>query len=256
MKKVLIRADDLGYSRGVNYGIYDSVHKGIIKNVGVMINMPFTKHGLSLLKNEDIDLGLHINISNDVPVLNPKLIPSLTDKNGVFKRSKVYRLAFKNGEDFVDLNEAVQEIDAQYKLFRKLIGRDPDYFEGHAVMSNNFIKALSIVADKYNLPLVKFGLPDTPFSFKQYTKFVAVMDSMFPNYDPMNSLKRMISKTKNNNDVIPMFVAHPGYLDQYILNNSSLTIPRTQEVEMLINPNTKKYLFENQIKLIRYIECK
>ena len=28
MKKILIRADDLGYSRAVNYGIYDSVHCG------------------------------------------------------------------------------------------------------------------------------------------------------------------------------------------------------------------------------------
>ena len=29
-----------------------------------------------------------------------------------------------------------------------------------------------------------------------------------------------------------MMVLHPGYLDAFILNTSSLTIPRTQEVEM------------------------
>ena len=28
MKRLLIRADDLGYARSVNYGIYDSVHQG------------------------------------------------------------------------------------------------------------------------------------------------------------------------------------------------------------------------------------
>lgn len=57
MKQILIRADDLGYSRAVNYGIYDAIHNGIINNVGVMVNMPATEHGLDLLKNEDIDFG-------------------------------------------------------------------------------------------------------------------------------------------------------------------------------------------------------
>ena len=36
MKQLLIRADDLGYSDGVNYGIAKAVNKGIVKSVGVM----------------------------------------------------------------------------------------------------------------------------------------------------------------------------------------------------------------------------
>ena len=32
--KIMVRADDLGYSRGVNYGIYDTVKNGVIKNIG------------------------------------------------------------------------------------------------------------------------------------------------------------------------------------------------------------------------------
>jgi len=34
MKRILIRADDLGYSEGVNYSIAKSVKDGTIKNVG------------------------------------------------------------------------------------------------------------------------------------------------------------------------------------------------------------------------------
>ena len=33
MRKILVRADDLGYSEGVNYGIAKSVKDGIIKSV-------------------------------------------------------------------------------------------------------------------------------------------------------------------------------------------------------------------------------
>ena len=43
--KIMVRADDLGYSRGVNYGIYDTVKKGVIKNIGFMVNMPDSVEG-------------------------------------------------------------------------------------------------------------------------------------------------------------------------------------------------------------------
>lgn len=50
MEKILIRADDLGYSEAVNYGIEKSVKDGLIASVGVMTNMPPSKHGVNLLK--------------------------------------------------------------------------------------------------------------------------------------------------------------------------------------------------------------
>ena len=53
-KKVLFRADDLGYSEAVNYGIEKAVKEGLIRSVGVMVNMPTTAHGVELLKNEQI----------------------------------------------------------------------------------------------------------------------------------------------------------------------------------------------------------
>ena len=52
MKQLLIRADDLGYSDGVNYGIAKAVNKGVVKSVGVMTNMPTAMDGLKLLKKE------------------------------------------------------------------------------------------------------------------------------------------------------------------------------------------------------------
>ena len=41
--KIIVRADDLGYSRAVNLGIADTVKHGIINNVGLMVNMPTTE---------------------------------------------------------------------------------------------------------------------------------------------------------------------------------------------------------------------
>lgn len=53
---------------------------------------------------------------------------------------------FERGEDFVVLEEAVLEIEAQFQRFQKLTGDKPHYFEVHAVFSNNFLKGLELVA--------------------------------------------------------------------------------------------------------------
>ena len=51
MKKIIVRADDLGFTEGVNYGIEKACRDGIIRSVGIMTNMPATKHGYDLVKD-------------------------------------------------------------------------------------------------------------------------------------------------------------------------------------------------------------
>ncbi|MCF0106174.1 MAG: ChbG/HpnK family deacetylase, partial [Holdemanella sp.] len=145
-REVLIRADDLGFSEGINYGIEKSVRQGIIKTIGIMTNMPATQHGYDLVKDLDLCFGLHTNICVGKPLCDPKLVPSICDENGNLKSSKTYRQAFKEGYDFVNLDEVILEIEAQYQRFVELTGDKPHYFEGHAVMSMNFFKGMEIVA--------------------------------------------------------------------------------------------------------------
>ena len=76
------------------------------------------------------------------------------------------------------------------------------------------------------------------------------MDSMSPEYDPWQSLKNAVA---NADPEMPnVFVCHPGYLDNYILNNSSLTINRTKEVAMLCDPDIRQWLENQRVQLIRY----
>ena len=118
-KRMLIRADDLGYSEGVNLGIAKSVNEGLIRNIGVMPNMPLAKQGLDLLKRDDLCLGQHTNVCVGSPLSNPADIPSITDENGMFVSSRTYRTA---DHDFVVLDEVVLEIEAQYQKFKELTG--------------------------------------------------------------------------------------------------------------------------------------
>jgi len=248
MTKVIVRADDLGYSEAVNLGIEKTVKDGIINNVGVMVNMPATQHGLDLLAGTNVCLGCHTVICAGRPLTDPKLIPSITTPDGYFKPSKVYRSA---KHDFVNLDEVIIEFEAQYQRFVALTGHKPGYFEGHAVVSDNFIKGLQLVAEKHGVRFLNFSFDGTPTPLNGKNLYVA-MESMQPNYDPLATLKKMALAT--HADGYGVMVCHPGYLDNYILTHSSLTIPRTQEVAMLCDDETRDWLKENNIELIRYDE--
>lgn len=247
MKRVLVRADDLGYSEGVNYGIIKSIKDGIVNNVGVMVNMDATKHGVDLIKEYPVCLGQHTNICIGKPICEPSLIPSIVDEFGQFKASKIYRSA-KN--DFVVLDEVILEIEAQYEKFKELFGREPDYFEGHAVASDNFFKGLQIVAKRHGLKYS--GMPLHGEAMLVGKTYVYMnMDSSQPDYNPFISLKKIAMIER---DEVEVMVLHPGYLDDFILKNSSLTIPRTLEVSMACNDMTRQWLSDNDIKLMKYSE--
>ncbi len=247
--RILVRADDLGYSEGVNCGLAKSVKDGIIRSVGVMTNMPAVTHGLTLLKGVPVCYGQHTNICVGRPLTDPACIPSLCQPNGELKPSRAYREAAKRGEDFVVLDEVILEIEAQYQRFVELIGGEPHYFEGHAVASDNFFKGLQIVAERHGLDYLGFS-PLGPVKFRN-TMLYTSMDSMQPGYDPFESLKQAARKDYGP-DGCAMFVCHPGYLDDFILKTSSLTVPRTQEVAMAIAPETKAWLAENDVQVITY----
>ena len=246
MKKILLRADDLGYSEAVNLGIEKSIRQGLIRSLGVMVNMPATLHGVELIRDCDIALGVHVNICAEQPLSDPALIPSLVDEKGYFKSSKTYRSA---SEDFVVFDEVIIEIEAQYHRFLELFGRKPDYFEGHAVASAQFFKGLEYVANKYQLKYSGFPMDDK--SIRVGDSLVAFhMESLQPNYDPFVLLQKMVASASD--EVVQMGIFHPGYLDQYILTHSSLLQERCLEVEVLTKPATKNFLEQAGVVLIDY----
>ena len=246
MKKLMIRADDLGYCESVNYGINRAVRDGVVRCVGVMPNMEWAEHGVHLLDGTDVVFTVHANICQGKPITDPKLIPSLVDENGNFKDKTLYREA---KEDFVVLDEVILEVEAQYLRLAELIGRKPYMVEAHAVPSNNFNKALAIVAKKYGVECLSFVPGRGPKVGKYFFKFS--MDSGNPGYNPFESLKKAMDQEFAEDEAMLM-VLHPGYVDEYVMNTSYITTQRALEVAMAINPEVPKWCAENGVELITY----
>jgi len=249
-KRILIRADDLGYSEGINYGIAKTVGCGIVRSVGLMTNMPLAKQGVELLKGSDVCFGQHTNICVGRPLCDPRLIPSITGPDGEFRKSREYRTAEK---DFVVLEEVILEIEEQYQKFKELTGKEPSYFEGHAVSSANFSKGLQIVAKRHGLDYLGF-VSEKPLVFR-HTEIAAWMESMQADYQPFASLQRCVLK-EYKDDECPMFISHPGWLDNYILTHSSLTINRAREAEMLCDPAVREWLADHHVRVVTFDEIR
>ena len=89
--KVIFRADDLGMSEGINYGIAKAISCGPITSVGLMPNMPAAAHGFDLVAKSGVSVGQHTNICLGKPISDPASIPSLVDEHGLFCSSRTIR---------------------------------------------------------------------------------------------------------------------------------------------------------------------
>jgi predicted glycoside hydrolase/deacetylase ChbG (UPF0249 family) len=83
---LIINADDLGFSECVDKGIVRSYREGVLTSTTAMINMPGAVDVVRQVHSEypGLAIGLHLNITTGSPVLDPDLLPGLTDDDGNF----------------------------------------------------------------------------------------------------------------------------------------------------------------------------
>ena len=247
MEKILVRAYYLGYSEAFNYGLARAVKSGIVRSVGVMSNMEWAEHGVRLLDGTDVTFTLHANICQGKPITDPKLIPSLVGANGEFKDKNLYREA---KEDFVVLEEVIMEVEAQYLRLVELTGKKPYMVEAHAVPSNNFNKAIAIVAQRNGVECMKFDMETKRAMIGKYAMKFS-MDSGNPDYDPFESFKKCALQDMAE-DEAGLMVLHPGYVDKYVYDTSYITKARALEVDFAINPEVPKWCQENGVQMLTY----
>ncbi len=245
--KLILRADDLGFSEAVSLGILKAVKDGLITSVGMMPNMPSASYGYQLVKDYDIALGQHTNICVGKPLSDSSLIPSLVQPNGEFCSSKEIR---SRQEDTICVEECEIEIEAQLKRFQEITGRNPDYFEGHAVFSKNFFIALENVAKRHHL---FFCNPNLDLKWEEEHQLYGLpffKEDERGLYNPSEYMQEHLEKIKSNPCSVAIF--HPGYLDQYILTHSSFTHIRAMECAFLCSDWLKQWVKDNNIELVDF----
>ena len=85
MLKKIFNADDFGISPGVNQAIAKAHKEGVLNSTSIMINLKYAQQAVELAgQMPDLNIGLHANLTNEMPVLSRHRIPLLVDERGKF----------------------------------------------------------------------------------------------------------------------------------------------------------------------------
>jgi chitin disaccharide deacetylase len=221
--KLIVNADDFGYSRGVNYGIIDAHKNGIVNSATMMMNMPGVMHAVELAKeNPKLQVGIHLVLTCGKPLRAD--VPSLVNENGIFKRI----FEFKEQRD-LSLDELEREWNAQIEKFLET-GLTPTHFDSHHHVHNipEFLPVVQSLSKKYNLSTRRF-LKDPVEGVPAFSN--VFLHDFYGEGATYDYFENLVTRVQDGQTVEVM--CHPGYLDHEILNGSSYAVDRVKETDIL-----------------------
>lgn len=135
MLRLIVNADDGGYSASRDAGIVACVDAGAVTSVSVLVNGASAPGALRALaaRAPRVSVGLHLNLTEGRPVCPPERVPSLLapPARAVFRGKAGFRAAVAAGE--VRGDELAAECAAQTARFVALhpAGAPPTHVDGH-----------------------------------------------------------------------------------------------------------------------------
>lgn len=121
--KLIVNADDFGYSKGVNLGIIEAHRAGVVTSTTTMVNMGGFEHAVQLARETPtLGVGIHLVLTCGAPVSHD--VPSLTDEHGRFHR----------GYDYLGTTSP-EDVERELRSRRKVFG-DGTYPDAHRQSSS------------------------------------------------------------------------------------------------------------------------
>jgi predicted glycoside hydrolase/deacetylase ChbG (UPF0249 family) len=130
LRNLIVNADDLGWTEGVNRGIAEAHRNGIVTSASLLANGAAFEAGVELARTMPaLGVGVHLNLSDGAPVAPRELVTSLLNERGELEgrpESLLLRLARRS----VLLEEVEREWDAQIQKVRDF-EMQPTHLDGH-----------------------------------------------------------------------------------------------------------------------------
>ena len=130
MRNLIVNADDLGWTAGVNRGIAEAHRHGIVTSTSLLANGSAFADGVKTASElPGLGVGVHLNLSDGVPIAPAERVKSLLNEDGEFAggpESLLMRLTTKS----LQAKEVEREWDAQIEKVRGA-GIRPTHLDGH-----------------------------------------------------------------------------------------------------------------------------
>lgn len=232
--KLIINADDFGYTKGVSEGIITGYHQGIIRSTTALTNMEGIAYAAFLAKDApDLGIGVHLTLTLGNALTKGTTI---TKDGGAFKSRKVFYEELEQ----LDRQEVYAEFKAQIERFYEVFDQAPDHLDSHhSVHDANemLLEVTKQLASEYQLPIRRYS------NFTYATGF----------YGESATVKNMIDILERHKQETGIeLMTHPGFCDLDLYRNSSYATHRVQELSVLCDPKLLQYIEAQSIELTNY----
>jgi hopanoid biosynthesis associated protein HpnK len=156
MKRLIVNADDFGFTRGVNRGIVRGFKAGIVTSTTIMANGEAFEEAAELARsNPPLGVGCHLAIVGGRPVAPASEIGSLVDRGGALP-STLTRLVVKLARGSLASDQIAREFRAQVERVKRA-GIDITHVDTHKHSHTHprVMEALAQVAREFGITRVR-----------------------------------------------------------------------------------------------------
>lgn len=270
---MIVCADDFGLSPKINKSILEIVSEQTISSVSCLADKYSYSDNFTDLRRyqSNIDIGLHLN-----------LIPLVSTSNRVKPLNFMYQFYNAWLQNEISAHEIEVCINEQFEKFSDLLGKEPDYIDGHFHMQQ-FLPIQSAIFKRFKIINKCKYIRSTNTSInivngytKNFKSFVKDSLITLVGFNFRNSLQKqeintndslisfptektteemveyffkVIQVSKKINDLIYI---HPGNVDKELLDQDYLTYGRVNQFKALKQIYTDPRFLKVKYKINRY----
>ena len=283
MRRLIVNADDFGFTSGVNRAIVEAHSHGIVTSSTLMANGPAFTEAVELAKrNPRLGVGCHVVLIDGEPLLDREKIPSLTHSRRF--RDSLKSFAARALSRRIDEEEIFAEVAAQIrKLQASAISVSHVDTHKHTHLFPRILRPVLRAARECGvravrnpfgprLPMRSSKLMQRPNLWTRYAQ-LRILGGFAKNFrsavaregfvTPDGTLGIEVTGTLDETlfhaiaESIPEgtweFVCHPGYNDADLQNaKTRLRESRETELRVLTLPGAREILEQKRIQLISY----
>lgn len=243
---LIVNADDLGRTIGINDGIFEAHAKGIVTSATLMVGCDAAGDAAARLADHPrLGVGLHVTLTGARPTLPAGRVPSLVDAAGNLPRKPEEISHFAPAE-------VEAEIRSQLEIFRDLTGRLPTHLDSHHHSHRLpvVLEALVTVASEHRLPVRRSSdriaerLHDARLSTTS-----TFTESFFGKGATLQNLREIAAALPAGTHEL---MCHPGYADADLRRESGYSDERDEERRVLSDPAAREAIRAAGIELVTF----
>jgi len=266
MRQLVVNADDLGLTGGVNDGIFDAHELGVLTSASLFANAPATGDAIRRARaRTSLGVGAHLTLVDGTPTLPSCTIPTLVTDDGRFRRSwRPFIVACVQGR--ISHEEVERELSAQIeRLIDAGITLTHLDTHKHVHLYPPVFAIVARLAARFGIPVVRVPYETGSwlnsalwFWAQQNYRVARRLGVRTPHFIgrlatgvlTRQTLRGMLQAVPAG---ITELMVHPGYVDEALRRMPTrLVESRLEEVALLCSMETRALLVGERMQLVRH----